>query len=325
MQINNAPLVSIVLLNYNGAQDTIACLQSFEKITYSNHRIVVVDNASPDDSMDQISNYLSGALSDESSIFSSPAEAMQSLLGQNKYTLIQSGYNGGYGHGNNVGIKYALKNGAEYVLVLNNDTVVDPDFLEPLVQMCEEDDSIGIASGQIFYFDLPDTFWFNGGTFNKCTGKVKHIDYGKKNIGQKPLENSTFITGCMWLIPKKVFEDVGFINEEYFMYVEDLEFSQRVIGAGYRLEISNKSHIYHKVGSASGGGDFTVFSAYFLAKNKLKFIFSDYYDFKKWKALFFVFIEPLRLLKNKQKLLIVKAYIDGILDFFIKKDKYKWK
>lgn len=271
MQISKIPLVSIILLNYKGSQDTIACLQSLEKITYPNYRIVVVDNDSPDDSMERLSDHLQLIAPDKWNRFDSTDEAIHNPAEQTKFTLLQTGYNGGYGHGNNVGIKYALKNSADYVLVLNNDTVVDPNFLEPLMQMCEEDSSIGIASGQIFYFDPSDTFWFNGGTFNKCTGKVVHIDYSKKNIGQKSLENSTFITGCMWLIPKKVFEDIGFINEEYFMYVEDIEFCKRVLDAGYKLQVSSQSHIYHKVGSSSGG-ELTHFSIYWRTRNWLLFM-----------------------------------------------------
>ncbi len=263
--------ISIVLLNYNGADDTIACLQSLQNITYSNYRIIVVDNASPDDSMERLSDYMQSIAPDEWSKFDSPDVAMQSQKQQCRFTLLQTGHNGGYGYGNNVGIKYALRNGADYVLVLNNDTEVDPDFLEPLVQMCEDDPSVGIASGQIFYHDRPDVFWFNGGSFNNCTGRVKHIDYGKKNIGQKPLENSTFITGCLWLIPRHVLETVGLINEEYFMYVEDLEFCQRVLRQGYVLRVSERSHIYHKVGSSSGG-ELTRFSIYWRTRNWLLFM-----------------------------------------------------
>lgn len=271
MSMCNMPLVSIILLNYKGSQDTISCLQSLQEITYPNYRIVVVDNASPDDSMERISDHLQLIAPDKWHRFDFPDEAMRSQKQQHRFTLLQTGHNGGYGHGNNIGIKYALKNRADYVLVLNNDTVVDPGFLEPLVQMCEEDKNIGIVSGQIFYFDRHDTFWFNGGTFNKCTGKVKHIDYDSKNTGQKPLENSTFITGCMWLIPRHVLASVGFINEEYFMYVEDLEFCQRVLEKGYLLKVSENSRIWHKVGSSSGG-ELTEFSMYWRTRNWLLFM-----------------------------------------------------
>lgn len=263
--------VSIILLNYKGAEDTIACLKSLLKISYAKYDIVIVDNASPDDSVERIEEYFKSMAAGEYTFFRSPEEAMQSSQPQSTFTLLQTGHNGGYGYGNNVGIKYALKNGADYVLLLNNDTVVDPGFIEPIVQMCEEDKSIGIASGQIFYFDHPDIFWFNGGTFSKCTGKVTHIDYGKKNTGQKPLGNSTFITGCLWLVPKYVFEKVGLINEKYFMYVEDVEFSQRIVSKGYCLKVTPHCRIWHKVGSSSAA-ELTEFSMYWMTRNRLSYM-----------------------------------------------------
>lgn len=221
--------------------------------------------------MEKIENYLQAQAPDEYTVFASPDEAMQSRSPQTKYTLLQTGHNGGYGHGNNIGIKYAMKNDTDYVLVLNNDTIVESGFLEPMVLMCEKEQNIGIASGQIFYFDRPDTFWFNGGTFSKCTGKIIHRDYNIKNTGQKPLIENTFITGCLWLIPKDVFQNVGFINEGYFMYVEDLEFSQRVLEKGYSLKVSRDSHIYHKVGN-SYGAELTEFSVYWMTKNRLRYM-----------------------------------------------------
>ena len=193
-----------------------------------------------------------------------------------KISLIQSGFNGGYGHGNNIGIKYALNQGADYILVLNNDTIVKPNFLEPMVQMCGKDENIGIASGKIYFYDRPDTIWFNGGRLSPYTAKTEHFNFNEKDVGQIPMQPITFISGCMWLIPKKVFEDVGFINEEYFMYVEDLEYCTRVLNAGYKLQVVTEGNVYHKVGSSSGDR-WSVFFAYWVSRNKMKFI----KDFKK--------------------------------------------
>jgi len=265
-----SPKVSIILLNYNGAEDTIACLQSLQKISYSNYNIVIVDNASPDGSMDKIKDYLQSQLLDYT-VYSSPDEAMQSPKPQLKFMLLQTGHNGGYGYGNNIGIKYALQHGADYVLILNNDTVVDPGFLKPMVQMCEDDESIGIVSGKIYFYDRPEVIWFNGGRFHPCTGKVEHVNFNEKNTGQNPPKENTFISGCMWLIPRKVFETVGLINEEYFMYVEDLEFCKRVLNAGYLLKFCEKSHIWHKDGAATKG-EYSELSVFWRTKNMNSFI-----------------------------------------------------
>lgn len=315
MQINAQPLVSIILLNYKGAEDTIACLQSLQKITYSNYRIIIADNASPDDSMIQISSYLESQSPDDMNIFDSPSKAVLNSSHPRKFTLLQTGCNGGYGYGNNIAIKYALKMRTDYVLVLNNDTVVEPLFLEPMVKMCEEDKNIGIVSGQIFYYDKPEVFWFNGGIFNKYSGKTEHIDWGKKNIGQKPLLDSTFITGCLWLIPKHIFDIVGFINEEYFMYVEDIEFTQRVLENGYALKVSENTRIWHKVGSSSGA-ELTEFSVYWMTKNKLKYMVENT-QFHCWVGFFYTgffkfFVYWLMIRRYD----LIKAQFKGLIHYF---------
>lgn len=266
---NSKPSVFIILLNYNGAKDTIACLQSLQKITYPKSNIVIVDNDSPDRSMEVIGHYLSSECVDHV-IYNRPDKAMEYAGKLPFVTFIQSGRNGGYGYGNNIGIKYALAHNADYVLVINNDTVVDPGFLEPLVAMCEADATIGIASAKIYFHDRPDVIWFNGGRFHPYTAKIEHVNFNDKDVGQKPPEENTFISGCLWLVPRKVFETIGFINEEYFMYVEDLEYCQRVLNQGYLLRVCEKSHVFHKVGSSSG--HWSPFFAYWMARNKMKFI-----------------------------------------------------
>lgn len=262
--------VNIIILNYNGHKDTIACFKSLQKITYQNYDVIIVDNDSPDKSMDKIIEYMKNNDIDYD-FYLSPGDAMCETSVTSKVHLIQSGENKGYGHGNNIGIKYALQNNADYILVLNNDTIVTPDFLEPMVTMCENDKNIGIASGKILFYDKPDTIWFNGGSYSPCTAKVKHFNFNEKDIGQVPKEPITFISGCMWLIPRKTFEKVGYINEDYFMYVEDLEFCQRVLKNNLLLNISTSAIVYHKAGS-SAGGHLSEFSIYWMAKNKIKFI-----------------------------------------------------
>ncbi len=261
--------VNIILLNYNGADDTIECLESLSKITYPNYNIVIVDNNSPDDSVEKILSYLKEKKEDFE-FFENDEIALKDENEAKKITFIKSRENNGYGHGNNIGIKYALNHGAEYVLVLNNDTVVEPDFLEPMVELAESDEKIGIVSGKINFYDKKDIIWFNGGKFDECIAKVEHYNFKEKDVGQKPKEPITFITGCMWLIPRRVLEDVGLINEEYFMYVEDLEYCYKVLEKGYKLKVVDKCRVYHKV-SSSTGGNFSKFSVYYKTRNYLLF------------------------------------------------------
>ncbi len=311
MQNNLQPHVAIVLLDYNGFEDTINCFESLQRITYENCEIIIVDNASPDASMTKVVEYMREHIIDYT-FFSTPEDAMENNASNSKVSLIQSGQNNGYGHGNNIGIKYALKYDADYVLVLNNDTIVKPDFLQPMVAMCENDKNIGIASGKIYFYDRPDTIWFNGGKFSPCTAKVEHFNFNEKDVGQVPKEPVTFMSGCLWLIPKKIFDDVGFINEKYFMYVEDLEFCQRVIESGYKLQITTNSHVWHKVGSSSDG-NFESFTVYYKTRNYISFVCSTI-D-KRWcrtsSIVLFVLRYALRLCKNK-KCSSIKDMIKGI-------------
>lgn len=132
------PSVCIILLNYNGIEDTIACIESLKEITYTRYEIVIVDNASTDGS--------------------------EGILKQRySFPVIQTGKNLGFAGGNNAGIRYALENGADYIVLLNNDTVVDKGFLEPLVETAETYKNAGVVGGKIYYYDSTNTLWFYQG------------------------------------------------------------------------------------------------------------------------------------------------------------------
>lgn len=312
-----SPKVSIILLNYNGFEDTINCFQSIQKISYDNYDVILVDNASTDASINKIMTYLQDNNA-EHVFFKTPEIAMDNIMPKPKISLIQSLFNGGYGHGNNIGIKYALKNDAQYILVLNNDTIVDSGFVEPMVKICEEDKRVGIASGKIHFYNKPDVIWFNGGKFSPCTAKVEHFNFNEKDVGQVPREAVTFISGCLWLIPRKVFRDVGFIYEEYFMYMEDVEFCQRVLTKGYKLKIAKDSNILHKVGG-SYSGQLSSFSVYYRSKNKVSFILEKLNYRCKAQALFsLIFLESLRYIYIK-RLDLFKSHTKGIVFGFIRK------
>lgn len=305
--------VTIVLLNYNGYEDTIACFESLQNITYQNYNIIIVDNNSPDKSMDKINKYMVEKEL-ENVFFESFNKAMNYPEKLPAVSLIQSAYNGGYGHGNNIGIKYALKNSVDYVLILNNDTIVEPSFLEPMVQMCEKDKGIGIASGKIYFYDRPDTIWFNGGKFSACKAKVTHFNFNEKDTGQIVKEPITFISGCMWLVPKNVFHVVGLINEEYFMYVEDLEFCQRVLNKGYTLKVLTEGSVYHKVGSSTQGR-FSSFSVFWRTRNMNKFISYMENNFCKIIAYLTFNLKTIIQLIIAKKFFLLKDYLKAIFKY----------
>ncbi len=311
--------VFIIILNYNNASDTIECLESLKKTKNNNFTVIIVDNASIDNSVNLIINYLCSENNDYLYIDMKQTNINLPIVQVlPKFVFIRSDHNGGYGYGNNLGIKFALRNGADYIMILNNDTVVSFDFLALLIEMCESNKEIGIASGKIYFYGRPDVIWFNGGAFYEWTGKIEHFNFNEKDMGQSPKKEITFISGCMWLVPREVFEKVGLINEEYFMYVEDLEFCYRVRKAGYKLAVNPNSKIWHKVDGAEKGY-LSLFSVFWTYRNMIYFIIKNYpYVSMKIIAISCVVIRNFfRFLKYKDFKLI-KTYLKGILKGFIK-------
>ena len=349
--------VYIILLNYNGWADTIECLESVLRNDYPNYQVIVVDNNSPNNSMDYIKKWAEGKLdvwvdpkqplrhlsfppvkkpipyvyyNREEAESGGDIELESSLIDQipdeitSKYPLvfIQAGENGGFAAGNNIGIKYALaKNDFEYVCLINNDTVVEKDFLSLIINKMQNNTKIGICASKINYYSNPNLIWSNGGTLNKVTSQTKHIDYQKIDNNQEPNSKITFLTGCMWVIKKEIFQIVGLLNESYFMYVEDLEYSYKVQKAGYRLEIEHTSKIYHKVG-ASSNGEISEFSTYWMMKNRVKFILSNLKNIYKITSLCFVILTRILRFPKwifKGHINIVKAQINGFYRGIMKK------
>lgn len=308
MEASKQPKVGIVVLNYNGAADTIACLKSLFNITYDNYRIIIVDNSSSDESVNCILDYLKSVV--HYNLFLSVKEALEFKGVETRVTMIKSEFNGGFGYGNNIGIQYAVDKYAKYILVLNNDTEVDSGFLEPLVRCCCTNPKIGIAASKIYYFDKPDVFWSNGGSFNSYTFKTTHYNINEKDRGQLSVKN-TFLSGCMWLIPTDVILEEGLMREDLFMYMEDVEYTNRLIKAGYQLVCVKESAIWHKVGGSSGGKH-SEFSIYWIARNKAILAKENKNVIKIITALFYlIFINSLRLI-YKGKSSLVRSHFKGI-------------
>lgn len=226
---NLEPLIYIILLNYNGYKDTIECVRSIEKINYKNYNIVIVDNNSVDGSEE---------------ILKSEFE---------KYKIIQTNSNRGFAGGNNIGIKYAINEGAQYVLLLNNDTLVEAEFLTNLIEeTLKEKFKPGISIGKIYYNSGIKKIWYAGGGINYLKGETFQIGCGETDKGQYDMKkNVDFATGCMMLINKEVIEKVGYLLEDYFLYYEDTDYCVKVIKAGYKILYCPRSIIYHKVSAST--------------------------------------------------------------------------
>lgn len=254
---NPAPKITIILLNYNGWQDTLDCLDSLDSIKQPHCSTIVVDNASPMRPRD-----------------------METEVIRRAGHFIQAPCNGGFAYGNNFGIRWALDQGANYILLLNNDTEVKPDFLGKMLERMEQKPDVGVLGSRILYYDEPDKVWFNGARINWWKGTGVHYDVGKLSSEVDYREANEYITGCVLLVRAKVFKTVGLLDESYFMYFEDVVFSQAVIRAGYCIDYAPDAVVYHKVGASGGGRSENFVTVYYGNQSRIRFLNSEFYDSK---------------------------------------------
>lgn len=241
-------MIYIVMVNYNSSDDTLECVKSISHNNYKDYKVVIIDNCSREVEKDKLS-----VLKDEC-------------------ILIYSDKNIGWAPGCNIGMHRAVEDGADYVMLLNNDTLVDPNFLTAFFDNMNRFPSFGMVSSKINYESRRDLIWSAGGHYNKyrCTGimgKYKQPDHEPKGL----VEEATFLTGCSVLIPVSAIKEVGYFDESYFMYADDLEYSRRFLKYGYKLYYCSDSVIYHKV-SAASGGEYSPFYCEWCTRSNLKYI-----------------------------------------------------
>ncbi len=222
--------IGVVVLNYNGGPDTIACLESLRAAKGGERHVWVVDNASTDGS----------------------AEALQAALAEGE-TFIQTGANLGYAGGNNAGIRAALEWGAEYVLVLNPDLVVEPDFLSYLIKALEGVPSAGVACAMGLDRET-GTIQSLGGDFSLWTGRAKRRLYGRPDEAEGALTwaEVDFPVGHCMLIRRTFLEEKGLLNDAYFLYYEDVELGLRASRGGWKNLAIARSRVHHR--DTTGGG-----------------------------------------------------------------------
>ena len=247
----HVPKVSVILVNYNGAQDTIECVQSLSAITYPNYEVIVVDNASTDDSTAVLQ----------------AAELPNTVL-------LCSSENLGFSGGNNVGIRYALEQGTDYILLLNNDTVVAKNFLEPMLEAARQYNNHAAITCKMKYYYKPEKLWYAGGSFSYRTGRTSHWGINKIDRGQYDRQKEvTFVSGCCIMIPERIIRNIGLMAEEYFLYCEDVEYCCRITKYGYKMIYEPLSCIFHKVNASTGKGSNRV--TYYTVRNK-KYLLKTY-------------------------------------------------
>jgi len=205
-------------------------LNSVKELDHHDLYTIVVDNNSQKNHLDNTRNWVNSQSFGQT---------------QDKFTLIESKENLGYAGGNNLGIKYALEQGAEYVLILNNDTVISPDLLDKLVAVAESDPNIGAVSPAIKE-STGETVYY--GKVSWLKSELKH---STTKPTQKYLNNKEYLIGAAILIKRSALEKVEGFSEAYFLYFEDADLSQRLQRAGLRLKVVPEAVIEHQVGAST--------------------------------------------------------------------------
>lgn len=272
------PKIFIIVLNYNGKDVLKKCLESVYLDLYPNKEVIVVDNASQDNSFNEVRTIYP------------------------KFHFIKNTRNIGFSAGNNVAIKLALERGADFIFLLNNDALLGKNTLENLTKKMETNPKWGIVT-PLIYFGKSNRIWFSGGKINWIKMRVEHKD---NNF------NTDYITGCAMLIRKEVFKKIGLFDERYFLYYEDADFSYRAKKSGFGLGIDRNSEVYHFEKSSQNITKiyYLVLSAIIFFRKNSNFLIRVYIEtylfLRKIKNKFDLRKNP----EDKTKLLVKKAFKD---------------
>lgn len=285
---NHLPLVSIITVNYNGVVLTRALLLSLRRITYVHTEIFVVDNASHE----------------------SPDILQEEFP---EITLLKLDRNLGFAGGNNEAILVAR---GKYFLLLNNDTEVMPDFLEPLVQLMEARPEIGITSSKLVYFSQPDTIQYAGSYgLNLYTGRGFGRGFGQQDDGRFDDTIKTELAhGAAMMFSRTVVEKTGLMADLYFLYYEEVDFCERVKKAGYEIWYVGTSKVLHKESMTTGKS--SPLKTYYMARNRLLFTRRNAKGIALWAAIPFFFLisfpKNVGTLLLRREWTLAKAYIKGV-------------
>ena len=263
------PKVFVIILNWNQWELTIECLRSIEQLSTNKTSdvqltIIVVDNGSTDDSVIKLKKFISDQ-------------------GSFDCKLMENQENLGFVGGNNVGIRYALKNDASYVLILNNDVIVDSSLIVRTVELLQRDSGIGLVSPKIYFAkgfefhkdrykenERGKVIWYAGGIIDwdnmyGTSRGVDEIDKGQYDKGRE----TDFATGACMFLTAKALRDIGVFDEKYYLYYEDTDLSQRMKNKGWKVWYEPKAIIWHKVAQSSGIG--SDLNDYFTTRNRMLF------------------------------------------------------
>ena len=241
----SVPRLAIVVLNWNGRADTLECLASLGRIDYSNFDVILVDNGSVDGTVEAVKEHF-------------PA-----------VKVMENGVNLGFAEGNNRGVASALEGGADFVLLLNNDTTVDPDLLTALAEGAERFPRAGIYGPKIYYHAEPKRIWYAGGYWDPHSLSFGERGAGAVDEGQfDTLSETEWVIGCAMLVRAEVFRKIGGLESKFFLNNEEIDFCSRARRAGFSCVFVPAARVWHKI-SASFGGENSPLKEYFSARNRL--------------------------------------------------------
>jgi len=283
------PLVSIITINYTSLKDTIEFLETATKLTYPNIEIIVVDNNSP---------------------YGKPTEDLKIKYSQ--VTFIESDKNLGFAGGNNVGIRQAK---GDFYFLLNNDTLLFPDFLEPIVQFMESHPEVGMASPKVLYPDGKTIQYAGAIGISSFTGRGKCLGIYEPDTGQFDQNYETDLGhGAALIIPRRVVKQIGLMPEVYFLYYEEHDWCEMMKRVGYKMYFLGTSKVIHKESMTTGSE--SHLKTYYMTRNRLIFMRRNFSGISYLLGMIFFFIVALPkntftfLLRGKQNLL--KSFYKGI-------------
>jgi len=256
--------VAVIIVNYNGWQDTIDCLKSISRLNLVDIKLrtVVVDNDSSNDSYDQLTEFIT------------KEEELVNV------ELVKLPNNSGFSGGNNVGIKSAVAQGDDYVIFLNNDTMVDPNLVTELVKTANKKVSIVVpkiyfAKGYEYHkerytkAEQGKVIWYAGGKIDWNNMYASHRGVDEVDRGQYDVSEQTeFASGCCMLLSCELFEEVGYLDDDLFLYLEDLDFCLRAKRVGYEIIYAPRALVWHKNASSSDKPG-SKLHQYYLTRNRL--------------------------------------------------------
>lgn len=285
-------MVYIIILNWQGADDTIACLTSLGNLKSDAFKVIVCDNNSQDDSWIKLESYAHG---------------------QTKFdlSLIQTGANLGFAGGNNVGLQIALTDPEmEFVWVLNNDTEVDSNALCALMSHMVNNPSVGICGSTLLYMDNPGLIQAVGGFYNTWLGTSRHAlghqTYSPMLCNRVDPSQLDYVVGASMFVRRSVLEEIGLLSDDYFLYCEEIDWATRMKRqcAEFKLGYAPDSLVYHKEGSSTGsnernGKTYNYLADYFLISSRLKYA-QKFFPLKRWFVQLSMIVVAFNRLKRRQ-------------------------